>query len=245
MEQKWIRSIHAAAAVVVAILHATATSASDVILLEERVVRVQTEGEVFHKGTGFRLGRPDLIITARHVAEGCSPCVVSARRGSRTFKEKVLRIQYPPQPEADLAALILERSPHTWQYFSLMDKPAHELGQKIMSYGYPGVGRESTPRLMSGHVQRVYLYARAPYRYRAYELGFPAFRGQSGSPVFLDDLSTGARNNVLAVVTSSVTYNQDIRDLLSASASWAVGLPLFPYTEWIESIANEPAPVDS
>ena len=231
------------AVVVVAILHASATWASDVIHLEERVVLVHTEGQVLHKGTGFRLGRPDLIITARHVAEECSLCFVTAKmRGSLVVKEKVLRIEYPPQPEADLGALFLEGSSDAWQYFTLMDKPAHELGQKIMSFGYPGHEAESTPRLMSGHVQRVYLFTKDTYRYRAYELGFPAFRGQSGSPVFLDDLTTGARNNVLALVTSSVTYNQHVRDLLSASVSWAVGLSLFPYAEWIGSIVNPSLP---
>ena len=227
--------------VIVALLQAAAGWASDAIHLDERVVRVHTEGQPLHQGTGFRLGRPDLIITARHVAEGCSLCYVSASMGgSPAIKEKVLRIEYPPQPEADLAALILEGPSHGWQYFTLMDKPAHELGQRIMSYGYPGHEAESTPRLMSGHVQRVYVFTKNTYRYRAYELGFPAFRGQSGSPVFLDDLSQGARNNVMALVTGSVTYNQNVRDLLSASVSWAIGLSLFPYAEWIESLVNEP-----
>ena len=243
MKQRCIYRINVAAAV--AVLQASASWASDVIHLAERVVLVHTEGQLLHKGTGFRLGRPDLIITARHVAEGCSLRFVSANMGgSLPVEEKVLRIEYPPQPEADLAALILEGSSHAWQYFTLMDKPNHELGQKIMSYGYPGHEAGSTPRLMSGHVQRVYVFTKDTYRYRAYELGFPAFRGQSGSPVFLDDLSTGARNNVLALVTSSVTYNQDVRDLLSASVSWAVGLSLLPYAEWIESLVNEPARAD-
>lgn len=191
-------------------------------------------------GTGFRLIRPDLIVTARHVADQCEPCfVVSSGRDGPAI-ELVQRIETPPDLKADIAALLLESS-GAWQHFRLTAKPAIELGRRVGSYGYPVVGDGLTPRMLQGHIQRVYEYKdkHGRYRYEARELSFPSFGGQSGSPVFSNELSPRARENAIAVITNStVVQALEVKGTGAspASASWAVGLSLYPFAEWLSSL---------
>ena len=187
-------------------------------------------------GTGFRLTRPDLIVTARHVADQCEPCfVVSVRQGGKAIVESVERIARPPDSKADIAALLVESSV-PWQHFRLAARRDIELGRRVGSYGYPVVSSGLTPRLLLGHIQRVYVYEdeHGRYRYPARELSFPSFGGQSGSPVFSNEISPRARVNAVAVITASSVVRG--LDAPHAFASWAVGLPLFPFAEWLSSL---------
>ena len=209
------------------------------MLVSEMVVAVAegVPGEQEHAlGTGFRLTRPDLIVTARHVADQCEPCfVVSWEHDGEAIVESVQRIERPPDSKADIAALLVESSGPR-EHFRLAARRDIELGRRVGSYGYPVVGSGLTPRLLLGHIQRVYVYEdeQGRYRYAARELSFPSFGGQSGSPVFSDENRLGARVNAVAVITASSV----VRGLNAphAFASWAVGLPLFPFAEWLSSL---------
>ena len=62
--------------------------------------------------------------------------------------------------------------------------------------------------------------------------------------MFLNDRGqSGSREHVLALVTRSHVYTQD-SDPMKTSASWAIGLSLFPYANWIESLVHEVDAVD-
>lgn len=214
--------------------------------LGERVVQVRCIGSGENGqprtsvGTGFRLGRSNLVATARHVVAGRAGCrvgVVPDRLNQQVVYEDVLRVEYPPQNDADLAMLVLEEdASRSWEFFELMEKPDHELGHPVASYGFPG--QQRMPRLMFGHVQRTVMYSAGRM---VYELGFPAFKGQSGSPVFSNGSGARARHYVLAVVSKSTTYVQDVDNPVSASASWAIGESLFPHADWIEGLVCQPS----
>ena len=74
--------------------------------------------------------------------------------------------------------------------------------------------------------------------YSSYELGFPAFPGQSGSPVFLDNLTPRARNKALGVVTKWISFRSEIQGDVS-KASWAIGASLTPLSDWIKALPTE------
>ena len=191
-------------------------------------------------GTGFRLIRPDLIVTARHVADQCQPCFVASWGRDGKSIELVHRVETPPDPKADIAALLIESS-RAWEHFRLTAPPAFELGQRVGSFGYPVVEDGLTPRMLLGHIQRVYEYEdeHGRYRYAARELSFPSFGGQSGSPVFSNEIGPRARENAIAVITNStVVQALEVKgvDNSPASASWAVGLSLYPFAEWLSSL---------
>ncbi len=191
-------------------------------------------------GTGFRLIRPDLIVTARHVADQCKPCFVASWSQDGKAIELVQRVETPPDPKADIAALLLENS-GPWEHFRLTAQPAIELGRRVGSFGYPVVEDGLTPRMLLGHIQRVYEYEdeHGRYSYAARELSFPSFGGQSGSPVFSNELSPGARENAIAVITNStVVQALEVKGAGASptSASWAVGLSLYPFADWLSSL---------
>ena len=191
-------------------------------------------------GTGFRLARSNLVVTAKHVVGQFVKCAVVSNRPSDSMStvtpsEETL---FPPDAGADLAVLVLEET-GDWQRFALQPpSDSSVLGMRVASYGFPAhKTNERTPRIMFGHIQRIYIHADDKHqdRYSAYELGFPSFKGQSGSPVFSDELTPKARQNVLAVVTNSIVYRQSAEPT-TASASWAVGLALAPFADWLNSI---------
>ena len=88
---------------------------------------------------------------------------------------------------------------------------------------------------MVGHVQRRYWHDdpdERHERYEAYELSFPAFGGQSGSPICLREVPNPYRHRVAAIVTNSFPYFAPDRPM---AAFWAVGLVVGPFSDWIGS----------
>ena len=225
-------------AVLWGVITAEAAGAEGGVRLAERVVvvaKATSAGLELH-GTGFRLGRPDVVMTAKHVASNCrDDCFVifdkGDGRGLSSF-EHVGRIVVPPDSGADLAALIL-RDAGAWETFNLAPRPDFLLGMPVGSFGYPEDTRPGKvePRMLIGHIQRIMGHETDSYRYVAYELGFPAFPGQSGSPVFSDR----GRDNVVAVVTQSKMRS---RSVPAASSSWTIGISLYPFEDWKQSILS-------
>ena len=81
--------------------------------------------------------------------------------------------------------------------------------------------------------------ADSDYAYKAYELAFPAFPGQSGAPVILDNLRVpNPRLYAAAVVTESVSYSSGQGEPAEATAlgHWAVGAALDAIGDWLRDL---------
>ncbi len=190
-------------------------------------------------GTGFRILRSNLVVTAKHVVSNHDKYLfASAGDGGNDYSVSK-EVHFPSDENADLAALIIEDNKPKAPYFNLakLEESDPLLGEKVGTYGYPILDpNQYTPRLMFDYIQRVFNY---PDRgkeklYMAYELGFPSFPGQSGSPVFLNRLlAPHDRRNVLGVVTNSITVTGRRSE---HAATWSIGLSLLPFREWLLSL---------
>ena len=101
-----------------------------------------------------------------------------------------------------------------------------------------GVEKPIPLRLMMGHLQRRFQYKKRPYTYSAFELGFPAFHGQIGSSVILNDMTSRAREKVVVIVTEWISFTSEIDGNVSA-AFWAIGASPFPLSDWIYGLPTE------
>ena len=212
-----------------------------VIHLGARVFMIFPESGGPPIGTGFNIERPGLVLTAAHVVENQKYVLIT-----NTFKptiETLLVTKIIRHPKADVAALFLPDG--AWkdmENFKIgiprsgyRDFP---VGTEIASYGYPMIGGEQPipARYMKGHIQRKFEYKKIHYQYQAFELGFPAFAGQSGSPVFLDDVlyASDGRNQAVGIVTESVVYETEEEE--KSTVRWAIAASLLSLREWLEDI---------
>lgn len=196
-----------------------------------------TTTEVQPVGTAFGIERPGLVLTARHVVEGKQEA--SLRLCCTSYRPLVhKRIDHiVSHPEADIAALVLEPDDRLDHFdIGTPEKGFAEfpLGEGVASYGFPSVKEQVQPRFMKGHIQRHFRNRDHGYDYRAFELAFPAFPGQSGSPVFKDS----NRQEVVGLVTASTSYFSTKRDSgqLTAAGFWAIGASITPLSEWVRTI---------
>ena len=198
-------------------------------------------------GTGFRLGRPDVVVTAKHVVDqGYRQYAVAAKKANVVQIQLTRVVEFPDAP-ADLAVLLLDGVSNPWQCFRLLEHGDGKdaLGESVASFGFPVHESDSfTARFMVGNIQRQYQHQddEREESYFAYELGFPAFPGQSGSPVVLHGNTAAVHLNALAVVTNSVAYFDH-----PSAASWAIGLSLAPFGDWLSSFvpSNSRTPFSS
>ena len=194
-------------------------------------------------GTGFAVLRPNVVITAAHVVEPHLPdlprVVDTSQKSLRYLDvEKVVC-----HPSADVAALIVKNASNGCFRLAEFNKDYY-LGDEIMSYGFPMVGTEKPipSRVMKGHIQME--FNRRPrgdsaYEYKAFELAFPAFPGQSGAPVILDHFRVPEpRKYAAGVVTESVSYSSAQGDSAGATAMghWAVGASLDAISDWLRQL---------
>ena len=202
---------------------------------------ISAVGDPTIRGTGFRVA-PNVVVTAKHVVENYRECVVGTmpKRGG-VVVTSTESIHLEPSGTADLAILVLEDQDPPLDYLKIM--PSHGygiLGAPVSSYGYVAEKNGGfTQRFMVGHVQRRYWHDdpdERQERYEAYELSFPAFGGQSGSPVCLREVPHPYRHRVAAIVTNSLPYLAPDRPM---AAFWAVGLVLGPFADWIGSFHSE------
>ena len=182
----------------------------------------------------------DLVLTADHVVRNQARVRVMNTSGQNLRigqSSCIMRHQ-----AADVAAIILPAG--TWkdaENFELGFPNAgfadHPLGEGVLSYGFPQMGAEKPipPRLMKGHLQRRFQCHDEHYTYSSFELGFPAFHGQSGSPVILDNLAPQARNTAIGVVTRSVSFRSET-DGEVVETSWAIGASFTPLSDWIKAL---------
>lgn len=215
------------------------------ILPEDRVLDVHSLEAKHHSletrhplGTCFAFGRPGLFLTAAHVISDIPTDAISvASPGPAPKRWRVNSKRF--HGAGDVAALYID---HTAQEqhpacfmrgVPLPGFPDFALGEDIIALGYPLLADERSVRMriMKGHLQALYAYRTALYEYRAFELPFPAFPGQSGSPVIRD----WARNEVIGVVTENVTYSSE-RGENRTDASWTLAASLAPLAEWLEAL---------
>ena len=188
-------------------------------------------------GTCFGIAKPGVVLTANHVVKDIphNQLFVVGTFDSHPLICKVNKVIN--HPKADVSALMITlREP--LEYFKI-GKPPHgfddfPLAEDVLSYGFPIMLNEKPiePRMMKGHIQRTYLYKDKEYCYSAYELGFPAFHGQSGSPVFPD---LNNRDTVIGIVTRSIAFSSE-QGNTRADASWAIGASLISIVDWVESL---------
>ena len=193
-------------------------------------------------GTCFGIRKQSLVLTAEHVVSdrSHSSLIVVCTGHSSLTHCPVRRVER--HPDADVAALIIDKN-EALEHFDIgipsdvykgyQDYP---LAEDVLAYGFPMLGTEKPirSRMMKGHIQAHYVYTDAEerYRYRAYELAFPAFPGMSGSPVFQDFHN---RNAAIAIVTDSISYSSETGNEVTRS-DWAIGAALHPLSDWLESL---------
>ena len=179
-------------------------------------------GDVVPIGTGFGIDKPGIVLTAHHVIKK-----ITNIRVVSTFYSPPLNIEVDDivaHPHADIAALLIKEQ-KLLEYFKIGKPPDgyndFPLGEDVISYGFPMMGTERPipPRMMKGHIQRIGPYKDDEYYYSAYELGFPSFHGQSGSPILRDF----ARNEAIGIVTKSVSFTSENEGNLAGAtcASWS------------------------
>ena len=213
---------------------ATGEKMTDSIALSKRVFMLfDTSGPI---GTGFRICKPDLVLTAAHVIDRRAEVRVVSTYFSPAKIFAPTRIE--KHAEADVAALFLNEEEvaqaelgcfdlgvPSYDYPGYSDYP---LGEDVLAYGFPKIVEKPIPsRMMKGHIQSKRKYE----GYDAYELAFPAFGGLSGSPVFRD----WSRNSVIAMVTTSTTYAYP-EERMKPRADWSIGVALHPLADWLKSL---------
>lgn len=193
-------------------------------------------------GTGFSMCQGGLVFTAAHIVEGRNSVIVVNTYGPKLRLLRARRIIL--HPEADVAAILLPGGgwPDNEWFKTVRPSPGYKdfpLGTEVGSYGYPSLGVEKPipPRYMRGHIQRAFECRDEGYRYQAFELGFPAFPGQSGSPIFLDDPGYigDCRNRAIGVVTRWVVFETEHGEERS-SVRWATCATLTSLMGWVEEV---------
>jgi hypothetical protein len=154
-------------------------------------------------------------------------------------------------PEADLAVIKLKSDGREIvEPFRGIDDITG-IGDDYCAYGYPedSIGPnagEPTARLFRGYSQRSMPYqSNLGYEYAAIELSFPCPGGLSGGPIF----SIRRPQHLVGLVTENVetTTLLDSTEILSKEGqlitehyrrviNYGVGLLLYPYKEWIDSL---------
>ena len=220
------------------------------MILEEAallVFRNEGKDKLTHLGTAFRAHRPGLAVTAAHVVQGESALLVMGwHLGALTpvtdvhFSDE--KYGRAPLGRVDLAVLELDGEPDGENVLNIAQEVNWNLGDQIYSYGYPqhwypAKGQdEITPRLMVGHLQRFFTHegtiGDVKWSYPAFEVGFPAFPCQSGSPVML----SAHPRHAIGMVTSSIEYSTE-QGSEKSSASWAIALALPRFANlWIRHL---------
>lgn len=209
------------------------------ISLARRVFMVfqATPAKVHPIGTAFGIAKPGLILTAHHVVKDipAANLLVCCTAYSALLNVRVDRIV--PHSDAD-AAVLLVNPDERLEHFEIGTPrdgfDEFPLGEDVLSYGFPPLEKPVKPRLMKGHIQSQFREREDGYDYRAFELAFPAFPGQSGSPVFGD----WRRNSVMGIVTQykSYTLTEKGAPQPSTAGYWAIGASITPLADWIQLI---------
>lgn len=189
-------------------------------------------------GTAFGFGHPNLVLTALHVVDGQAPNQLRVVPLSAAGRE-LWRIAdvWMYHRSADVAAFRLEPS-DGWEreFFDLASPPRQgatrmPLESEALCYGFPDAGGEINPppRLLKGHVQRIFNFRDESFDYPAYELSYLSFPGLSGAPV----IDGRNRERVFGLVTRrQIVPGMNV-------PLWAIGVALLPYADWLQDCVKK------
>ena len=201
-------------------------------------------------GTAFGIVRPGLLLTAAHVLRDIDS---RSLRVVYTYCRKPVcyRVDKVERHcKADVAALVVREmaASQSFDHFGIgfpsdvypqySDFP---LAEEVLAYGFPMVGCEKPirPRMMKGHIQAEYQHtsgdASCRYKYKAYELSFPAFPGLSGAPVFRD---WNERGLAIGIVTDRISYITE-QGQHETKAYLALAAALHPIADWVRRIGRQ------
>ena len=208
------------------------------------VVVEETVNSTVMAGTGFCLGKPGALFTASHVVENRSGIYWAYDLLNPYPKwTKLSRIVW--HEKADIAFCDFSESSQGMSCFSFdaMYDLDFGLGTNAVSFGFPkllvGGKDQISARVLKGCVQRKFRFVEKPYSYQAFELGFPAFVGQSGSPVLREGVFTQRDSDsrietVHAMVTEGRRFG--LEGVHGAEASVAYSVALAPLRGWLEEM---------
>lgn len=183
---------------------------ADAIVKVTRPVRAHAEDGI-RLGTGFWFGRDrPLLVTAAHVVEGAE--VAGARA--------VLR---HPDPEVDLAALVLDETPAAWFEASwIVDHDALVAIESVLVLGHPlglADGDHPGPIVRSGVTATD---PRLPWHRRAeFLVDVPCHPGTSGAPVVRYRPDDPVPFGLLGILVGGPALREDART--GVLADWPRG----------------------
>lgn len=189
-------------------------------------------------GTCFGYQKSGILLTAAHVVRGLKIEELKVLAiGPSGYVWPIESIKY--HDTADVAAIYIQeiKQNTTPSFFSDASPPDGFIefprGESVISVGYPQFANDEAiiGRMMSGRIQAEYPYKSEPYEYRAFELPFPAFPGQSGSAVLRADEKTEA----IAIVTESITYSSELNGEVT-QAHWTIAASFTPLKGWIDTL---------
>ena len=186
-------------------------------------------------GTCFAFKRPGVFLTAAHVIENGDESSLRLVTGDDDLK--LARVER--HPDVDVAAITLRANgnPSDFECFSLAELPIgvdlFPLGEVVASFGYTLRSEDSSVELrwMQGHIQRHIFKVGEEGTAHDYELPYPSFPGNSGSPVML-----GADpRKVIAVTTHGRTFSCKVGEATTI-AHWTVAAALSPIADWLNEL---------
>ncbi|MCY3705419.1 MAG: trypsin-like peptidase domain-containing protein [Gammaproteobacteria bacterium] len=191
-------------------------------------------------GTAFGLHRPGIALTAAHIVDGQENLRLRLRLLSTGFKppRHLHVVDVVAHEQADVAIIHFQPTNDLeWCTLGRPEEGYHDfpLGEEVAAYGFPMVGIEKPipGRLMAGHIQCHLDWKKDHYRYRAYELSFPAFHNLSGAPVYRD----WKRQHAIGVITDSISYGSTRGDE-HTYAAWSLAASLVQLRLWIEEVVG-------
>ena len=176
---------------------------------EENVYLLYDQGTAKPLGTCFPFAKEGTFLTAAHVVSGTSreDLRIVAHNGSFVIW---LVTDVVPHPDADVA-ILKTAGGRGRERFKIGRTPqgAFPQAEPVLSCGYAlrTDADEDEPvfvlRTLHGHIQRYESNNGGGGEFGRYELSYPSFVGNSGSPVLLQD----RRNEAIAVVTHGYTFS--------------------------------------
>lgn len=215
------------------------------------LVRHPGEAKYAFGGSCFRLWSDNCFLTARHCVHGLAAnniAVLNCLAEDNTEDIALKCVTLFEHPVADIAIVQVEGNvPASFQKFKLANKD-YDLGTCVHCFGildeWMATHRpqDGPGRVVSGIIQRDFIWRDGPFVSGALEYSAPIPRGMSGGPAFYAHQSDTALGIALGTITSNVVVSEyrDYRDntlheteKICEVTRYGVILELFPLQEWL------------
>lgn len=192
-------------------------------------------------GTCFPFGIPGTFLTARHVVEKTPKQAIRIVSDNDVWSVD----DVDAHPGVDLAVIKSNdgRMVDPFQIGHPLGNGEFPLGEPVISFGFT-IRKDNDdpqpyaepPRVLRGHIQQHKPVVFDQAEYMHYELPFPAFAGNSGSPV-LRDANWG---EAIGVVTNGLRFSTRIDDITTI-AWWTMAASLHSTRDWLDERLKEHA----